>query len=72
MSGHSQAVRFPRGFRLPGTRVRVSRVHRGIRSLPIIEDVDAWFKAMAAAGRGDFLEDGRERPPMPPDQDPFD
>ena len=72
MSGNSQAVRLPKSFRLPGTRVRVSRVDGGILLLPIIEDVEAWFKAMDDAGGGDFLEEGREQPPMPPDQDLFD
>jgi antitoxin VapB len=57
MNGRSQAVRLPRQFRLPGTQVRIRRVGTGILLEPIITDVDAWFKAMDAAGGGEPFPD---------------
>ena len=41
MHGRSQAVRLPLKFRLPGDRVRVRRVERGILLEPLITDIDA-------------------------------
>jgi len=72
MNGRSQAVRLPKAFRLPGTRVRVSRVADGILLRPIFEDIDAWFKEIDWLGGADFLVEGRDQPSMPPDRDLFD
>ena len=72
MNGRSQAVRLPKAYRLPGTRVRVSRVEDGILIRPIIDDVDAWFREMDKHGGAHFLEEGRDQQPMPPDQELFD
>jgi len=72
VTGRSQAVRLPKEFRLPGTRARVTKVAGGILITPIIEDVDEWFAAMDRLGGADFMPEGREQPPMPPDEDLFE
>src|SRR5208283_5377242 len=43
--GRSQAVRLPKEFRMPGTKVSVRRVGRGVMLEPIDVpfDVKAWF-----------------------------
>jgi len=62
--GRSQAVRLPLAFRLPGDRVRVSRVERGILLEPIVTDLDTWFKALDRFADVPFMEDGRRQPPI--------
>jgi len=68
-NGRSQAVRLPKEFRLPGDRVRVSRVQGGVLLEPIESDVDQWFKRLDAFGPEPFMPDGREQPPPPSDGD---
>jgi antitoxin VapB len=46
MHGRSQAVRLPLAFRMPGDRVRVSRVKDGVLLQPIVTDIDAWFEEL--------------------------
>jgi virulence-associated protein VagC len=41
MHGRSQALRLPLAFRLPGDRVRVSRVEGGLLIEPVVTDLDA-------------------------------
>ena len=65
VNGRSQAVRLPQEFRLPGTRVRVSRVDNGVLLTPIFDDVDAWFAEMDRLDGANFFEEGREQPDMP-------
>ncbi len=71
MHGRSQAVRLPMAFRLPGTRVRVRRVGRGVMLEPMSTDLDAWFGDLDRFADVPFMEDGRQQPPMPEDEDPF-
>jgi len=71
MHGRSQAVRLPLAFRLPGDRVRVRRVKRGILLEPIVTDVDAWFAELDLFADVRFMEEGRRQPPMPPPEDLF-
>ena len=71
MHGRSQAVRLPLAFRLPGDRVRVRRVKRGILLEPIVTDVDAWFAELDRFADVPFMEEGRRQPPMPPPEDLF-
>lgn len=71
MHGRSQAVRLPLKFRLPGDRVRVRRVERGIPLEPLITDIDAWFAELDRFADVPFMEEGRCQPPMPPAEDPF-
>ncbi len=71
MHGRSQAVRLPLAFRLPGDRVRVRRVERGILLEPIATDLDAWFAALDRFADVPFMEEGRRQPPMPAAEDLF-
>ncbi len=71
--GRSQAVRLPLPFRLPGERVRVSRVEGGgILLEPIVSDLDEWFQKLDRYREIPFMESGREQPPMPADQTLFE
>lgn len=63
-NGRSQAVRLPREFRVPGDRVRVRRVGRGVLLEPILE-VPAWFAELDRFGPEPFLAEGRDQPPTP-------
>ena len=71
MHGRSQAVRLPKAFRLPGDRVRVRRVGNGVLLEPLITDVDELFAALDRYGDVPLMEDGRQQPPLPPDEDLF-
>lgn len=72
MHGRSQAVRLPRAFRLPGSRVRVRRVQGGILLEPLMTDVDQWFAELDRLADVPFMEDGRQQPSVPEDEDSFD
>jgi len=72
MHGRSQAVRLPLAFRLPGDRVRVRRVERGVLLEPMVTDVEAWFAALDRFFDVPFMEDGRRQPPTPPAEDLFE
>jgi antitoxin VapB len=72
MHGRSQAVRLPLAFRLPGDRVRVRRVKRGILLEPIASDLDAWFAELDRFADIPFMEEGRQQPPLPPAEDLLD
>ena len=65
MHGRSQAVRLPLAFRLPGDRVRVRRVARGILLEPLATDIEAWFAELDRFADVPFMEEGRRQPPMP-------
>jgi antitoxin VapB len=69
--GRSQAVRLPLAFRLPGDRVRVRRVGRGILLEPIVTDLDAWFAELDRFVEVPLMEEGRCQPPMPQAEDRF-
>lgn len=72
MHGRSQAVRLPLAFRLPGDRVRVRRVGRGILLEPMAADLDAWFAELDRFAEVPFMDDGRRQPPMPPPKSLFE
>jgi len=72
MHGRSQAVRLPLAFRLPGDRVRVRRVERGILLEPMMTDIDAWFRALDGFADVPFMEEGRRQPPLPAPDDSFE
>jgi len=63
-NGRSQAVRLPKEFRLPGDRVRVRRLGRGVLLEPIVSDVRAWFAELDKF-TAPFMEEGRRQPKMP-------
>jgi antitoxin VapB len=65
-------VRLPKDFRLPGKEVLVSRVARGVLLEPMEFDVKAWLARLDAYRDIPFMEEGREQPEMPPDEDLFD
>ena len=66
MHGRSQAVRLPLAFRLPGDRVRVRRLGRGILLEPMVTDVEAWLAELNRFAGIPFLEDVEiDQPPMP-------
>lgn len=67
--GRSQAVRLPKEFRLPGKEVRVRRVGSGVLLEPMEFDVDAWLARLDSYRDIPFMEDGREQPAMPDDDD---
>src|SRR5439155_6077836 len=71
MHGRSQAVRLPLAFRLPGDRVRVRRVERGILLEPMATDIDAWFAELDRFADVPLMENGRRQPPMPKPKDLF-
>ena len=70
--GRSQAVRLPRAFRLPGDRVRVRRVGRGVLLEPMVTDLEEWFAEIDRFADVPFMADGRGQPPMPPAKDALD
>jgi len=72
MHGRSQAVRLPLAFRLPGARVRVRRVGRGVLLEPMAADQDGWFAELDRFADVPFMEDGRHQPPTPEDEDLFE
>ena len=74
MHGRSQAVRLPKEFRLPGKEVRVRRIGKGVLLEPMEFDVKAWFKRLDKYRGEPFMPEGRQQPPMPPDEpgDSFD
>ena len=71
-NGRSQAVRLPKEFRFPGKEVRIKRVGDGVLLQPMEFDVKAWFARLDSYGDVPFMEEGREQPEMPPDEDLFD
>ena len=72
MHGRSQAVRLPLAFRLPGDRVRVRRVAKGILLEPLASDIDAWFAELDRFADVPLMEKGRRQPPMPKPKDLFE
>jgi antitoxin VapB len=72
MHGRSQAVRLPRAFRLQGDRVRVRRVKEGLLLEPMSRDLDAWFAEMDRYKNVPFMEEGRQQPDLPKDEDSFE
>jgi antitoxin VapB len=72
MHGRSQAVRLPMAFRLPGDRVRVRRVKRGILLEPMVMDINDWFAELDRFADVPFMEDGRHQPRMPEAGDLFE
>ena len=69
-SGNSQAVRLPKEFRFEVDEVEISRDGDAVILRPAKNSVDRWAGLRAALDTGfseDFMADGRQQPPMPPD-----
>jgi antitoxin VapB len=70
--GRSQAVRLPKEFRMPGTEVRVRRLGSGVLLEPMernVSDIAAIFDKLKHYRDIPFMEEGRNQPPMPPQDD---
>jgi antitoxin VapB len=65
MNGRSQAVRLPKEFRMPGDRVRVRKMGRGILIEPVAFDTKAWLAKLDKFRSEPFMPEGRNQPPMP-------
>ena len=63
LNGRSQAVRLPKAFRMPGTIVKIHREGRRVILEPVDENWDA-LEASLSQFSDDFMEGGREQPPM--------
>ncbi|MGH6870138.1 MAG: type II toxin-antitoxin system antitoxin VapB [Rhizomicrobium sp.] len=72
MSGRSQAVRLPKEFRFEGKEVRVRKVGNGVMLEPMKKNWEAIFAEIDKHIDPDFMKDGRDQPPMPPDEDLFE
>lgn len=70
--GRSQAVRLPKEFRLPGNRVRVRHLGKGVLLEPIASDIDAWFAELDRYADVPLFDEGRSQPPVPAGEDLFD
>lgn len=62
-NGRSQAVRLPMAFRLPGKEVKISRQGDKVILEPLEQSWDDFFEALSLFS-DDFMEDGRDQPPM--------
>jgi antitoxin VapB len=72
MHGRSQAVRLPAAFRLPGTRVRVTKTATGVLLEPIYDTLDEWLATLEANALPDFMAEGRPPQGDWPDPVSFD
>lgn len=62
-SGNSQAVRLPKGFRMPGDRVKIFQRGNQVILEPMETTWEALFEALSDFPE-DFMENGREQPEM--------
>ena len=73
--GRSQAVRLPKAFRFAGSEVSIRRVGNSVVLEPLLQrtldDYRAIFEEIDRlnAAHGPFMPEGREQPPMPPEDD---
>lgn len=65
-------MRLPLAFRLPGDRVRVRRVERGILLEPIVTDLDTWFSELDRLAELPLMADGRRQPLIPDAEEVLD
>ena len=69
-SGNSQAVRLPKEFRFDVDEVEILRDGDAVILRPKKTSAERWASLRAALETGfseDFMADGRQQPPMPPD-----
>ena len=74
MDGDDQVVRLPEAFRLPSSEVRVRRSGASLLLEPVKPrmsraEIEAIFAELEKYRDIPFMEDGREQPPMPDDDD---
>ena len=63
-NGHSQAVRLPKEFRLPGTEVGVRKVGKAVLLVPLEHGWDSLFESLAEFS-DDFLAERTQASPQP-------
>ena len=68
-NGHSQAVRLPKAFRLPGTEVYIKKVGSAIVLLPIDHPWDTLYDNLPHFSE-DFMREC-DQPPVQPRDDAF-
>ena len=69
-SGNSQAVRLPKDFRFDVDEVEITREGDAVVLRASPSSDERWANIQAAIDIGlsdDFMENGREQPPLPPD-----
>ena len=80
-SGDEQTVHLPAEFHLPGKSARARRVGKTVVLEPVESEeprqtdmAAVWAEIDRLLAGQRFMEDGREQPPMPPDDDidPFE
>ncbi|MFM2044746.1 MAG: hypothetical protein RLY86_3322 [Pseudomonadota bacterium] len=83
MTDEGQSVLLPKGMELPGNVVRVRKDEGGVHLEPATPEddeaareerrrsIEAFFAKMDKYRQevGEFMPEGREQPPMPPDRD---
>jgi len=63
-NGGSQSVRLPKEFRFPGDEVRIYSEGRRVVLEPLEQRLDTAIDALTRFTE-DFMQDGRQQPPMP-------
>lgn len=69
-NGRSQAVRLPREFRMEGDEVKIYKEGNKV----ILEPIESSWKEIFeifSQFPDDFMAEGRQQPPMPPDRVEF-
>jgi len=64
LSGHSQAVRLPRAFRLRGKKVRIQKIGENLLLSPIQEKTWDDFFTSPARASSDFMDFDRSEAPQ--------
>ena len=62
-NGNSQAVRLPKKFRMPGTKVAIYRQNKRVVLEPLPTNWETFFTALDEFP-DDFMADGRQQPVM--------
>ena len=62
-NGNSQAVRLPKAFRISGSKVKIFKKGNQVILEPIETTWDSLFESLGEFPE-DFMEDGRNQPPM--------
>jgi antitoxin VapB len=62
-NGNSQAVRLPKGFRMPGDKVKISKKGNQIILEPLETTWETLFDSLNDFP-DDFMEEGRQQPEM--------
>lgn len=58
--GYSQEVRLPKEFRMPGTRVKITRQGKGLLLEPVEDGFNDLFESLSMFS-DDFMKEGRDQ-----------